>query len=135
MMRFLAIGIMLVGTGCGSGERSWVSGTCSYGGAAIDEGQIRLFPVEDTPGHGASTQIVKGVYAFEPDAGLVAGEYLVAVSATRATGRMIAGEGIPGEPDTVPEIEQYIPERYNHASELRITLKPGENHHDLALSK
>ena len=52
-----------------------------------------------------------------------------------ATGRMIAGEGIPGEPDTVPEIEQYIPERYNHASELRITLKPGENHHDLALSK
>jgi len=135
MMRLLAVGVMLLVAGCSSGERSWVSGTCSYGEVAIDEGQIRLFPVGETPGHGASTQIIKGAYAFEPAAGLVAGEYLVAVSATRATGRMLAGEGIPGEPETVPEIEQYIPERYNHASELRMTLKPGENHHDLALSK
>ena len=126
---------MLLVAGCGAGETSWVSGACSYGGAAIDEGQIRLFPVEGTPGHGAATRIVQGTYAFEPAAGLVPGEYLVAVSATRATGRMLAGEGIPGEPNTVPEIEQFIPERYNHASELRLTLKPGENHHDLALAK
>lgn len=135
MMRLLVMGILLLAAGCGAGEQSWVSGTCSYGGAAIDEGQIRLFPLVGTPGHGAATRIVQGTYTFEPAAGLVAGEYLVAVSATRATGHMLAGEGLPGEPDTVPEIEQYIPERYNHASALRLTLKPGENQHDLALSK
>ncbi len=135
MMRLLAVGAMLLVAGCGSDATSWVAGTCSYDGTPIDEGQIRLFPLEGTPGHGAATRIVQGTYTFEPAAGLVAGEYLVAVSATRATGRMLAGEGLPGEPDVVPEIEQYIPERYNHASELRLTLEPGENQHDLALAK
>ena len=65
---------------------------------------------------------------------LFAGEYLVAVSATRATGRMIPGEGLPGEPETVPEEEQYIPEEYNSRSQLRVTLEPGENQHEFALS-
>lgn len=135
MMRFIGVLALLVAAGCGSGSTSSLSGTCSYGGAPIEEGQIRLFPIDGTPGHGAATRIEQGRYAFDPTAGLVPGNYLVAVSGTRATGRMLAGEGLPGEPDMVPEIEQYIPERYNHTSELRLTLEPGENHHDFTLPK
>ncbi len=133
MIRLLASLLVLGMAGCGSGAASWLSGTCSYGGRPIEEGNIRLFPIDGTPGHGAAVRIEQGRYAFEPAAGLVAGKYLVAVSATRATGRMLPGEGLPGEPDAVPEIEQYIPERYNHSSELRLTLEPGENQHDFEL--
>jgi hypothetical protein len=135
MIRFLGCLLLVVAAGCGQGATSSLTGTCSYGGAPIEEGQIRLFPIDGTPGHGAATRIEQGRYAFAPTAGLFAGEYLVAVSATRATGRMLAGEGLPGEPDMVPEILQYIPERYNQDSQLRITLKPGENEHDFTLSE
>lgn len=126
---------MLTAAGCGPGSTGWLSGTCSYGGAPIEEGHIRLFPIGGTPGHGAAVRIEQGRYTFAPAAGLVAGDYLVAISATRATGRTVAGEGLPGEPETVPEIEQYLPERYNLDSTLRITLKPGENEHDFTLSQ
>lgn len=126
--------MVLALAGCGPGTSSSLLGTCSYGGAPIEEGNIRLFPIDGTPGHGAATRIEQGRFAFPPAAGLVAGEYLVAISATRATGRTVVGEGLPGEPATVPEIEQYIPERYNQDSQLRVTLKPGENEHDFTLS-
>ena len=113
--------------GCSSARPSSVTGKVTFDGHPVDTGNIRFDPLEDTPGFGASTRIVGGEYAIPADAGLFAGNYLVAISATRPTGRTIAGEGLPGEANKIDEVEQYVPEKYNARSELRADLSPNAN--------
>ncbi len=118
--------------GCGP-ARSSLKGTASFDGKPIEDGDIRLDPIEGTAGFGASTEIRGGAFEISEDQGLFEGTYYVAISASRKTGRMIKTEGIPGEATEVPESIQYIPEIYNAVSELRVTLGPGENTHPFEL--
>ena len=123
----------LLAAGCGSGKPSAVSGSVTFDGDSVEAGNIRFDPLEETPGFGASTRITNGTYEIPADEGLYAGTYMVSISATRATGRTITGEGLPGEANTIEEVEQFLPAQYNAESQLRAELSPGSNRQDFPL--
>jgi hypothetical protein len=108
-------------------------GEVSFQAKPVAAGDIRFFPLAGTPGPGASGKIQDGRYAIPVGPGLTAGTYLVAVMATRPTGRMLRPEPGYEEAGPVAEEESYIPERFNASSELRVTLQPGENSLDFHL--
>lgn len=121
--------VLLAGTilGCGSGASCSLSGQVSFEGQPIPDGNIRLNPIEGTPGPGGSAKIVNGAYEIAEGEGMLAGKHQVLISAARATGRMIRVENLDTGASEREEIEQYIPERYNRATELVLDLEPGEN--------
>ena len=125
--------LSLLTAGCGPGKPSAVSGNVTFDGASVETGNIRFDPLEDTPGFGASTRITNGAYEIPAEDGLYAGTYMVSISATRPTGRTITGEGLPGEANTIDEVEQFVPPHYNTDSELRADLSPGSNRQDFSL--
>ena len=132
---FVTCTAVLFATGCGSkGTSCAAKGSVSFAGQPVEDGALRFFPVEGTPGDGAGATISRGTYDIAMDKGLVAGKYRVSITATRSTGRDIRNpEPMPGEPAMVPEIIQYIPEQYNTRTTLQVELDAGENRKDFEL--
>lgn len=132
---------LVAGTG-GCEAKSSLSGIVSYDGKVIEEGTVRLFPVNGTLGKGAAGNIVRGEYSIPVDAGLPPGTYSVVITALRETGRWSsAPEVVPiefggsGKLEKRKEVVQYIPKKYNRASELEIELVSGDNSRDFQLEK
>ena len=130
--------ILLLGLacqGCGSGNRCSLRGTVKYNGELLPEGDVRLDPVNNPDAARASAHIQNGQFEILHDAGMLAGTYRVAVWAVRSTGRkVLAREALHGgKIEHVVEEEQYIPEKYNRRSTLRIELAPGENEMEIEL--
>lgn len=119
--------------GCGGGAACSLSGQVTFDGQPIPDGNIRLNPIEGTPGVGGATKIVDGAYEIAEGDGMLAGKHEVLISATRGTGRMVRAENLDGGPSQTEHIEQYIPARYNHDTELELELKPGENTENFSL--
>ncbi len=110
---FLLVVLVLM-VGCGrSGARTYrVSGTVTFNGKPVGEGDIVFLP-EDP--------------ALGPDAArIVNGEYVAQVKAGRCRVEMSAVEIGPDTPriDGVPIATNYLPERYNTRSELSVTVMP-----------
>lgn len=128
------IGAACIIAGCGGREVATVKGKVSFQGEPLASGAIRLDPIEGTEGPSGRSKIVNGEYQIGPDQALVPGKYRVAITAVKKTGRKVsAPEVLEGEPAEIEEEVQYIPERYNVASELQITLQAGENTKDFNL--
>ena len=128
------VGLLLCLAGCKpTPVASGCQGDVSYEGKPVANGQIRFFPLSGTPGPGASTTVREGRYTIAVGPGLTAGTYLVAVMATRPTGRKLRPEPGSDAAGPVAEEESFIPERFNANSTLRVTLGPGENNHDFHL--
>jgi hypothetical protein len=86
-------------------------------------------------GQGAAANVVNGRYAIALGDGLVAGPYVVALTAVRETGRQIPRREVdPGESPTVAETVQILPERYTSPGEVRAELVAGANVQDFALT-
>ncbi|PQO44862.1 hypothetical protein [Blastopirellula marina] len=106
-------------TGCGdSGPKRYaVDGTVTYEGELLPEGEIIFFPSEEggTPDAGP---IKDGKFSFRS----LPGEKKVQITAARQH----PTKTIPGPtPDVrMPAMEQYIPERYNTATELTANVDP-----------
>ncbi len=113
--------------GCGGGAACSLSGQITFDGQPVPDGNIRLNPVEGTPGVGGAAKIVNGAYEIAEGDGMLAGKHQVLISATRGTGRMVRAENLDGGPSQTEYIEQYIPTRYNRDTELELDLEPGEN--------
>lgn len=119
-------------SGCGSdGPATYpVTGTITFDGQPVANGQIILFPLEEglTPDAGP---IKDGKFSFVAREG----EKRVQIEATRE----IPGKTIPQPPPltgTIPATEMYIPEVYNSQSKLKITVtdsKP-DNQFDFELT-
>ncbi len=120
--------------GCGEGASCSLSGQVTFEGQPIEDGNIRLNPIEGTPGKGGAAKIVNGAYEIAEGNGMLAGKHQVLISATRGTGRMVRAESLDGGPSQTEQIVQYIPARYNHATELVLDLEPGENAEDFPLN-
>lgn len=130
----LTLTVVLAAAGCTPPPvPSGCQGEVSYEGKPVATGQIRFFPLSGTPGPGASTKVRDGRYTIGVGPGLTAGTYLVAVMATRPTGRKLRPEPGYEAAGPVAEEESFIPERFNANSQLRVTLGPGENSHDFHL--
>lgn len=130
----LVAGLAAVLAGCGRPVPASLEGTVTFRGRPVQAGAIRLFPGGATPGHGAGAAVTDGRYRIEAGRGLVAGTYRIEMVGFEGTGKTVPAEDLqPGQPETVPETVQILPPRYNEESQLVVTVKAGENTHDLAL--
>ena len=76
--------------GCSSATDSQVvHGRVSVGDQSPDSGEIRLVPIEGTPGSVNAAVIVDGEYRIEGRGGVPVGNYRVEIVAKRKTGRKV----------------------------------------------
>ena len=111
------------GAGCGNRDgRLTVTGTVTFDGQALPEGSISFRPREGTSSPSAGASISDGRFEVGSDKGVLPGEFDVAITATRKTGKKKMD---PGTQTMFDEIEQYLPARYNAESVLQVEIKAG----------
>lgn len=97
-----------------------VGGAVTFNGTPISEGAIVFDPISD--GQRREAEVKDGRYLLPQKAGLSRNkEYLVRVRAFRKTGRKYINADPSASAD---EYEQYLPERYNAGSDIRLTASP-----------
>jgi hypothetical protein len=115
--RFLAAAFFLgLLVGCGSGEPSTyrVSGTVSWQGRAVEDGDI-IFTPKDGGAAPRAGKIAAGSYELRA----ASGQHRVEIFATRES----------GQPDPVMNAkprDQYIPAQYNSQSTLSAAVQAGD---------
>ena len=118
-------------SGCGrtdrGPERVIVSGTVTYNGKAIANGVIRFVPAASSLVPTSGAKIEDGKYNADGHGGVPVGTHRIQIEAYR-TVPIPAKAGVRLPPD-IAALEglpqQYLPKKYNTASELEITLQPG----------
>ena len=125
-------------------ERAIVYGTISFAGKPMPTGTIHFVPIEGTKTPSAAAQIVDGKYRVDSRGGVPVGTHKIEIEAFRplAPDSPIAIEAarIAKEHpnlDFPPSREQYVPARYNAATELKISIPPdsGTVEHNLQLTE
>lgn len=107
--------------GC-SGGGCELAGTVTVDGVAVKEGRIALRPTEKSPdSRTVQAVITDGAFVFVPAQGVVPAKYDVVITARRKTGRTLPAE--EGTNDDVARYEQYLPAKYNTATELSIAVE------------
>ena len=110
--------VCALGIGCGGGDKretTLVSGTVTFAGKPLEEGNIVFDPVDGTGGSSMGA-ITNGKFEFESELG----NKRVLINAVRVTEE----KDQYGEPVT----ESYIPAKYNEESTLTAEVKAdGEN--------
>ena len=130
LVRTCAIALALIAlglSGCSDNGLIKISGTVTFDGEPIPEGSISFMPV-DGKGVTAGGEIKNGKYTAEVSPGEMAVQ-------------IYASKEMKKENPTQEEIErgitsdpvQYIPEEYNKASTLRITVADSGGKHDFDL--
>lgn len=112
---------MLTLTSCSKPAVVGISGTVTYDGKPVPQGNIAFDPVELTKGQMRQTDIKNGEFQLPAEEGVVSGmEFKVVIRGFRKTGRKYPGaaEGF------AEEVEQYLPVKYNGRSTLRVTPSP-----------
>ena len=126
-MRFLPLAlflpVLLLSAGCGGGKSS-VSGTVTFDGKPLPEGQIAFVPASGKD-KGANATIKDGAYSLQ----VPSGDYAVQVTASK---KMPLPAGKTGMFGAKEEVRQYIPERYNAKTELKAKV-PASGSLDFAL--
>jgi len=108
-------------------RRASFEGQVSFDGKPVERGVVVLMPAGGTKGPTAGAVLTGGRFRIDAAAGPVVGRYRVEIKGTRNTGRMVKARIAVGSNGEIEEIEQYIPSRYNTASELEVDIKPGKN--------
>lgn len=114
----LTAALVVSSAGCGrSGpERFSLKGRVTFDGAPLAEGDILLLPASGTQAPTVSGRIENGEFNIPADRGPMAGDYTVAISAERKTGRKVQADILGSA--TTEQYEQYIPARYNEQTTL-----------------
>lgn len=125
LMPGLLAGLLAAG-GCGGAAgtipRGAVEGTVTLDGGPLPEGVIRFTPTAGTTGPMVEAQINNGAFSLPKASGPCVGTQRVEILSFRTTGRKIVNEGVESD-----EIVQVVPERYNTASDLTVTIASGAN--------
>jgi hypothetical protein len=126
--------VILVNAGCARGPSQVpVSGTITFDGAPVQDGQIAFEPKGE--GKMQFGVITDGKYRIPAEFGLVPGDYLVRITASRSTGQKAETNAFVTEEDGLVVNEQFLPPKYNSASQLNVTIEPiAEATHDFALT-
>lgn len=118
--RAIAAGLLMVIAGCGS-EPTVVKGTVKLDGQPLEAGRIEFHGLDESRAV-ANASITAGKYELPENRKLSPGEYQVRLFANVRTGKQIRFEG-----QLTDEIVEGAPEKYNEKSELKRTLKLGDN--------
>lgn len=79
-------------TGCKKESSTKVIyGTVTYAGERVETGQLRLVPIDGTPGPASMAKIANGEFRIEARGGVAIGRHRVEVEALQRTGRKVAG--------------------------------------------
>lgn len=126
---FIACVAMAATACCDSGlDKVVLTGTVTYQGELLPNGDIMFCPVDDTPGPVAGGPIKNGQYTVEGKDGVVVGAHRVQIRAYRPW----TGSTLPPEKRNDPELrrlmagsrEQYLPDKYSSPqSELIATIE------------
>ncbi len=91
-----------------------VQGHVTILGEPIASGEVMFNPGDGAPGQRRSALIAGGAYSLPLARGLLRNQkYVVEIRAMRPTGRLYRSQG-----QEVDELEQFLPSRFNTASEL-----------------
>lgn len=125
--------LIFLALGCGSGDtpRASAKGQVTFDGQPLKKGTITFQPMGANAGGSASAEIVDGKYDLPRGRGPGVGQHRVEVLAIRNNGQKRPAFAYPPDyplekREMVEGIEQYIPARYNHKSELTADVKAGD---------
>jgi hypothetical protein len=119
-LALLVLVVALPLAGCENRNRRPVEGTVTFAGKGIEKGYIQFRPIEGARGPTAGAEIAEGRYRIAESQGLPAGKYRVEITASKKTGRTLPNDFGGG---TAPVFEQYLPARFNSASELTAEIR------------
>lgn len=126
---WLGLGLVFVSiAGCGEPSPVGVSGEVTFDGQPLPDGIVVFEPTPGSDAQRRDASIVDGRFTLPDEEGMLPGqEFRVAIKAFRKTGRKYPNADMGASYD---ETEQYLPERFNTSSTLRITISPDakENH-------
>jgi hypothetical protein len=124
----IVLALILVCTGCNSRPATVaIQGTVSYAGRPVERGSIDFVPTESTPGGSANASIQNGHYAVDQKWGLRPdGVYLVQITAFRKSGKVEPNRIKRGGPP-LPVMENFMPEKYNTRSGLKVRVSELSN--------
>ena len=132
-LRNVFIMVLAAVFGCGhhgGPERVVVSGTVTYQGQPVKEGQIRFYPTKGTQAPMSGGDIIDGKYVVEAQGGVPVGTHEIRIAAFRPDPRYREYEKSL-RPDASalekPPKQQYLPEKYNTKTKLEITIPPGSS--------
>jgi len=116
---------------CNRSARVAVSGSVMVDGQPLAAGDIAFIPASLGQANSAGAAIDRGKYSIPAQQGLLPGDYKVTIHAFRGTGKKTwDGMGEPTAPVSqkkfVEETEQFIPSRYNDATELTASIRAGK---------
>ncbi|WP_406696772.1 carboxypeptidase-like regulatory domain-containing protein [Singulisphaera sp. Ch08] len=131
------LGCGLIAMGCGSRDelpREPLSGTVTLAGKPVTSGSITFMPSDsNSPGTGATAQILDGAYDVPKVSGLIPGTYRVTISQIEEGSKQAAANAQPGDGDA-PLMKELIPAKYNTKSTLQAeVVKDGKNVFDFSL--
>ncbi len=121
--------LLTVGCGGSADKKIAVSGSASFDGEPIENGEIEFKPTE-SGGRPAVGTIVGGKYRISEQFGAKPGNYSVSITARRQT--EVQGPGNPYATDAVAT-EQYIPPKYNANTTLQVDISAASAVHDFQL--
>jgi hypothetical protein len=107
-------------------ERVVVSGTVTYNGKPLSEGEIRFVPLPTCPVPVTGALIVEGRYSTKDGGGVPVGTHKIQIEARR---HKAGGPNTPGPPTGSRGFGfrgmQYLPAKYNANTQLEIIIPPG----------
>ena len=101
-------------------EKVVVEGTVQYDGEPVANGDIKFYPVEGTPGPVSGAAIKDGRYVVRNKDGVPVGQHTVQIRGFRVTQASGDDDLISSSraPTTQSSRGQYLPDKYNRATEL-----------------
>jgi hypothetical protein len=130
--RWLVALALLLPSACedASGGRCAVSGTVSFKGKPLDQGNILFIPISSNLQTQSGTSIANGSYAISKSNGLVPGRYRVSMSSGDGVTPAGPSDQAPGPSGNFSSKER-IPKEYNIASTQEVVVKSeGPNRFD-----
>ena len=113
-------------------QRTIVSGQVTYQGKPVERGRLRFVPIEGTKGPPAGAVIEGGSYTVKALGGVSVGTARVEIKAYREIGPPPDPQS-PASAMHVRPGKQYLPEKYNKKSELKVTIESGQQTRDFHL--
>lgn len=118
--------LVMVVAGCG--DNFSVHGKITVNGEPLEQAELKFVPTNSSGGDEIGTVVTNGEYSLVDPDRLKETEYQVQIRSFRSTGKKVwDGMGDGTNKNMVEDVKQFIPIKYNDASELRVSLKRGRN--------